>query len=105
VNFRTREGWTALVGAADKGHYAVVRTLLQHPETDPNTRDNQGKRGGWQRHGQQSKVGVYGGPAQTALVSAADKGHYAMVQHPETDPNTRDNQGERGWMTAPGATE
>jgi hypothetical protein len=40
-----------------------------------------------------------------ALVSAADKGHYAMVQHPETDPNTRDNQGERGWMTAPGATE
>jgi hypothetical protein len=46
VNFRTREGWTALVGPADKGHYAVVRTLLQHPETDPNTRDNQGERGG-----------------------------------------------------------
>ncbi len=39
-------GQTALVGAADKGHYAVVRTLLQHPETDPNTRDNQGERGG-----------------------------------------------------------
>jgi hypothetical protein len=26
--------------------HAVVRTLLQHPETDPNTRDNQGERGG-----------------------------------------------------------
>ncbi len=39
-------GRTALVGAADKGHYTVVRTLLQHPETDPNTRDNQGERGG-----------------------------------------------------------
>ncbi len=23
-----------MLGAADKGHYAVVRTLLQHPETD-----------------------------------------------------------------------
>jgi hypothetical protein len=39
-------GRTALVGTADKGHYAVVCTLLQHPETDPNTRDNQGELGG-----------------------------------------------------------
>jgi hypothetical protein len=39
-------GGQRLLGAADKGHYVVVRTLLQHPETDPNTRDNQGERGG-----------------------------------------------------------
>jgi hypothetical protein len=34
------------VGAGEKGHHAVVCTLLQHPETDPKTRDNQGERGG-----------------------------------------------------------
>ncbi len=35
-------GRIALVGAADKGHYSVVCTLLQRPDTDPNTRDSQG---------------------------------------------------------------
>ena len=42
VNKKTPEGWTALVAAADKGHHAVVRKLLEHPDTDPNTRDKQG---------------------------------------------------------------
>ncbi len=41
-----RVGSVCRGAGAYKGHYDVVRTLLQHPETDPNTRDNQGKRGG-----------------------------------------------------------
>ncbi len=51
-------GRTALLGAVDKGHYAVVRTLRQYPETDPNTRDNQGERGGGKGQGLQSRDGV-----------------------------------------------
>ena len=42
VNQRSPEGCTALLGAADKGHAALVRILLEHPETDPNVRDKQG---------------------------------------------------------------
>ena len=43
VNLRTPEGWTALVAAADKGHHAIVRRILSHPDTDPNIRDKQGE--------------------------------------------------------------
>ena len=43
VNQKTPEGWTALVGAADKGHHSVVKKLLQHPNIDPNVRDKQGR--------------------------------------------------------------
>ena len=42
VNQRSPEGSTALLGAADKGHHALVRILLEHPDTDPNVRDKQG---------------------------------------------------------------
>ena len=42
VNQRSPEGSTALFGAADKGHHALVRILLDHPEIDPNVRDKQG---------------------------------------------------------------
>ena len=41
INTRTPEGWTALVAAADKGHHGLVRSLLKHPATDVNVRDNQ----------------------------------------------------------------
>ncbi|KAB2568639.1 Ankyrin repeat domain-containing protein 50 [Lasiodiplodia theobromae] len=80
-------GQTALSSAAEKGHEAVVRLLLETDKVDVNSKDNNG---------------------QTALSSAAQKGHEAvarlLLETGKADLNSKDNSGRTALSWA-GARE
>ncbi len=82
-NLVTKDGWTALMIAADQGDTKIVELLLENEKTDPNLADKDG----W-----------------TALMSAAGKGDTEtlelLLKNEKTNPNLPDKYGWTALMIA-----